>query len=181
MMTIDNLPAQLPKDSSSHFSDILTPILKKMIKSKKVPEVIERATIMKDGVLVKRFENLQIGSASPSFAKTSTDQNKKILVLGAGYVAKPAIDYLSRSQKNNVMVGTNKLDKNALSMSEGKPNVSVIEIDISNTEELEKLIANNDIVLRYYFFHISYSYIFMLKLVCCRLHCILKLQSRVSS
>jgi alpha-aminoadipic semialdehyde synthase len=149
MMTIDNLPAQLPKDASSHFSDILTPILKKMIKSKILPKVIERATIIKDGVLVKRFKNLQIGNANPSFTKGSADQIKKILVLGAGYVAKPAIDYLSRSQKNSVIVGTDKLDKNALSMSEGKTNVSVIEIDISNTEGLEKLIASNDIVLRY--------------------------------
>ena len=149
MMTIDNLPAQIPKDASAHFSDILTPILKKMIKSKKVPEVIERATIMKDGHLVKRFKHLQIGDNGPVSSKVNTDQSKRILILGAGYVAKPAIDYLSGSKMHILTVGTDKLDKNALSMGEGKENVSVVEIDISNTGELEKLIASNDVILRY--------------------------------
>jgi alpha-aminoadipic semialdehyde synthase len=149
MMTIDNLPAEIPKDASTHFSDILTPILKKMIKSKKTPEVIEKATIMKNGELVKRFKHLQIESNSRSYPKENSDQVKKILVLGAGYVAKPAIDYLSRSSANNLTVATDRLDKNVISMSEGKDNVSIVEIDISNTEGLEKLIANSDAVLRY--------------------------------
>lgn len=146
MMTIDNLPAQLPKDASTYFSDILTPILKKMIKAKKVPEIIERATIMKAGALVKIFQHLQIGSETSNLKKD--DPVNKILVLGAGYVSKPAVDYLSRIQTNMVTIGTDKVNINALSMAEGKENVNCVEIDISNTSELEKLISCNDIVLR---------------------------------
>lgn len=65
-MTIDNLPAQLPRDSSEHFSSVLVPLLKKLIKSKKSVEAIDRATIISKGKLMPAYEKLSASLSRPT-------------------------------------------------------------------------------------------------------------------
>lgn len=50
-MSIDNLPAQLPKDASEHFGDSLTPIIASLSKSGFEDPLVQRGVIVKDGCL----------------------------------------------------------------------------------------------------------------------------------
>ena len=54
-MSIDNLPTQIPMDSSEHFGNCLVPLLKDYENSK----VLIKASIVKQGVLSGRFSFLQ--------------------------------------------------------------------------------------------------------------------------
>jgi alanine dehydrogenase len=62
MMTIDNLPNELPRDASTYFGDQfiinIIPELQNMAKGKK-SKVLERATITKEGKLTPRYAYLQ--------------------------------------------------------------------------------------------------------------------------
>lgn len=54
-MSIDNLPTQIPLDSSDHFGKCLVPLMKDFEKS----EILDRAKIVRQGVLSKRFSHLE--------------------------------------------------------------------------------------------------------------------------
>jgi alanine dehydrogenase len=62
MMTIDNLPNEIPRDASEYFGEQFTlnilPELQNLLRGDKSP-IIERATITNKGVLTKRYEYLQ--------------------------------------------------------------------------------------------------------------------------
>jgi saccharopine dehydrogenase (NAD+, L-lysine forming) len=62
MMTIDNLPNELPRDASSYFGDQfilnIIPELQNVMRGRK-SKVLERATITRDGKLTPKFEYLQ--------------------------------------------------------------------------------------------------------------------------
>lgn len=57
MMTVDNLPNELPRDASRHFGEhIIKFIIPELLKNES--EILERATICKEGKLTKGFEYL---------------------------------------------------------------------------------------------------------------------------
>ncbi len=62
MMTIDNLPNELPRDASAYFGEQfilnIIPELQNLMRGRK-SKVLERATITKEGKLTPRFEYLQ--------------------------------------------------------------------------------------------------------------------------
>ena len=62
MMTIDNLPNELPRDASEYFGEQfiinIIPELQNLMRGRK-SKVLERATIAKEGKLTPRFEYLQ--------------------------------------------------------------------------------------------------------------------------
>ncbi len=58
MMTIDNLPSELPRDSSSYFGNILIKYLIPFIEDKK-NAIIDGATIAEKGSLTKKYEYLR--------------------------------------------------------------------------------------------------------------------------
>ena len=58
MMTIDNLPSELPRDSSNYFGKILmTYVIPVLNESNN--KIIENATIAKNGNLTKKYEYLK--------------------------------------------------------------------------------------------------------------------------
>ena len=57
-MTIDNLPSELPRDSSNYFGKILmTYVIPFLNESNN--RIIEKATIAKDGNLTEKYEYLK--------------------------------------------------------------------------------------------------------------------------
>jgi alanine dehydrogenase len=58
MMTIDNLPSELPRDSSNYFGRILMKYLIPFLKERG-NKIINRATIAEKGSLTKRYEYLR--------------------------------------------------------------------------------------------------------------------------
>ena len=57
IMSIDNLPSELPRDSSRYFGNILVEKILPLLKSKE-NKIIENATITKDGKLTEKFRYL---------------------------------------------------------------------------------------------------------------------------
>lgn len=89
-MTVDNLPTQLPKDASEYFGSSLTPILEEYIeKGLDGSKVFSNAAITRDGQVVPEFRS----TVQPLLDKL---QVKRVLILGAGLVSRPVIEYLSQ-------------------------------------------------------------------------------------
>ncbi|HPD96006.1 MAG TPA: NAD(P)-dependent oxidoreductase [Tenuifilaceae bacterium] len=59
MMTIDNLPGELPRDASEFFGNLLIEKVLPHILCDDCEQVIERATILKNGILTKNYSYLQ--------------------------------------------------------------------------------------------------------------------------
>lgn len=67
MITTDNLPAELPHDSSVHFSSLLTPFLQEVLAndlstpyaSWKLPPALRRATILVEGRFTKHYQYME--------------------------------------------------------------------------------------------------------------------------
>ncbi len=59
MMTIDNLPNELPQDASRHFGDALIKYIIPELLGKSDTDIIERATVTRNGQLTKHFAYLQ--------------------------------------------------------------------------------------------------------------------------
>ena len=58
MMTIDNLPSELPRDSSNYFGKVLMKYLIPFLREKN-NDVIKKATVAEKGNLTERFEYLR--------------------------------------------------------------------------------------------------------------------------
>jgi alpha-aminoadipic semialdehyde synthase len=71
---------------------------------------------------------------------------RRVLVLGSGFVADPLVDYLSRDGKTEVVVGSNIL-KQAEDLAHGKPHASAIQLNASDTESLRREIKSSDAVV----------------------------------
>ena len=59
LMAVDNLPGELPRDASNDFGNILTNVIIPNLWNGDQDEIIERATIAKDGSLTPKFAYLQ--------------------------------------------------------------------------------------------------------------------------
>lgn len=127
MMAVDILPTALPLEASTHFSDVLAPYLRTLIgEYRGAPEVdegshrrrmaLERATVARGGVLSKDFEwlNEPLGTWAASTAGEAAQKvvvpprKKKVLMLGSGMVAGPAIEAICKRQDVELVVGESR-------------------------------------------------------------------------
>jgi alpha-aminoadipic semialdehyde synthase len=188
VMSVDILPSEIPLDSSKHFSNKLYPYLRSLIRSEQGRSleqadtsnlgVLERGTIISGGVLREPHAWLSThlseeasNSVSKPSAQQSSDplenaflQRKKVLLLGSGMVAKPAVDHISSRKDLEVIVGTPLKSINSPSLiseilasnnlSEAKAltssmeNATALRLDIQDQTSLETAIKGADIVIR---------------------------------
>lgn len=80
-------------------------------------------------------------------AAQSSAPGKKILLLGSGFVAQPAADYLLRRPENQVTVASFNLWKAERFASELGREVKAMSLDISNSEALDKAISEHDLII----------------------------------
>jgi alpha-aminoadipic semialdehyde synthase len=129
MMAVDILPASIPLDASTHFSDALLPYVKTLVREyrgecagNEYQRALERATICKGGDLVGKHRWLaesvrawretvdQEGTTVPKSGSGPASINtvrlkKKVLMLGSGMVAGPAVDEISKRPDVELVVG----------------------------------------------------------------------------
>lgn len=79
-------------------------------------------------------------------AASPNKQKKKILLLGSGFVARPAAEYLSRRPENDLTVACRTLEK-AQQLAQGLPNTVAISLDVEDTNALEPIVADHDLVI----------------------------------
>jgi saccharopine dehydrogenase-like NADP-dependent oxidoreductase len=73
---------------------------------------------------------------------------KKILVLGAGMVVKPAVDYFLDKCNYHVIIATRTVSK-AHEIVGGRKNTTVIQWDAEDLEKLDKLVTQADLVVNF--------------------------------
>ena len=76
----------------------------------------------------------------------SPNKKKKILLLGSGFVARPAAEYLARRPENYLTVACRTLEK-AQQLTEGLANAIAISLDVNATSALEAAVADHDLVI----------------------------------
>ena len=76
----------------------------------------------------------------------SAHKKKKILLLGSGFVARPAAEYLARRPENYLTVACRTL-KRAQQLTHGLANAIAISLDVKATDALEAAVADHDLVI----------------------------------
>ncbi|KAL5513867.1 hypothetical protein ACEPAG_2628 [Sanghuangporus baumii] len=76
----------------------------------------------------------------------SKKSKKRILLLGSGFVARPAAEYVIRSKYNRLTVACRTLSS-AEALAKYLPHASAISLDINDTGKLEALVAAHDLVI----------------------------------
>ncbi|KAF0287862.1 Alpha-aminoadipic semialdehyde synthase, mitochondrial [Amphibalanus amphitrite] len=123
--SIDNMPTQLPREATDFFGNLLFPYVYNILQSnadrpfeqQPFNPVNKGAVIASNGKLTPNFEyidELRRGSRSrhkASMAHAAAD--KRVLVIGSGYVSEPLVEYLSRDPKTHIHLASavqNELD-----------------------------------------------------------------------
>ncbi|XP_055948926.1 alpha-aminoadipic semialdehyde synthase, mitochondrial-like isoform X2 [Argiope bruennichi] len=156
--SIDNMPTQLPLEATDYFGYLLYPYMDSILSSDATKplenlnfgQTVEGAIIASNGKLTPNFEYIQeLRNTSTSQMKArSMAQNasKKVLVLGAGYVAEPLIDYLTKDQTIHVIIGSSLQNQGeALVKSD---NAEHVVLDVTTGRgSLDKLIEDSNLVI----------------------------------
>ncbi|PKC09641.1 alpha-aminoadipic semialdehyde synthase [Rhizophagus irregularis] len=150
IMAVDILPTEIPLESSKHFSKSLYPFMNDLINGKiDQNSVLSRATIAKDGKLTDSHTdlyNLLPKSNNSISSLESRKDNKKILLLGSGFVAKPLVDYLSKQEDLSLIIASN-MRAEAIALTRGNQNIQTVDLDVNKKEELSKLVQGADVVV----------------------------------
>jgi len=103
-MTVDNLPAELPRDATISFGDMLLPWISKTITEDKLPAPLAKAVITENGSLTPPYTYIS--------ELAEKNRPRRILFLGSGLVAAPAVRFLAKVSTNHHMwcVQYNRLD-----------------------------------------------------------------------
>jgi alpha-aminoadipic semialdehyde synthase len=97
-MSVDNLPAELPRDATEYFGSKLMPILETFVKEGPEAPVIENATIASHGELQQKHQWLT--------ANISATKRKRVVILGSGFVAGPVVKHLGSRDDIDLVIGT---------------------------------------------------------------------------
>ncbi|XP_072856648.2 alpha-aminoadipic semialdehyde synthase, mitochondrial [Pogona vitticeps] len=156
MCSIDNLPAQLPIESTEYFGDMLFPYIEEMLlsdasepfESQNYSPVVRDAVIASNGSLTDKYKYIQKLRESREYTQSlAMDRKKKVLILGSGYVSGPVIEYLTRDP--NVEITAVSIMKNQLEQLMKKyKNVVTVVADVTEDEErLSSLVKKHDLII----------------------------------
>ncbi|XP_061178911.1 alpha-aminoadipic semialdehyde synthase, mitochondrial-like isoform X2 [Saccostrea echinata] len=154
--SIDNMPAQIPKEATDFFGNLLLPYIPDMLKypatlpwdEYDVPAVVKHAVIASNRRLTPNHEyidELRRQSLSASQKTQGHPENKSVLILGAGYVSPPVVEYLAKSKNTDVTV-VSQLQAELDNIENCDVHKMLIDVQ-RNIDELEKLIPQHDIVV----------------------------------
>ncbi|RKP34903.1 Saccharopine dehydrogenase-domain-containing protein, partial [Dimargaris cristalligena] len=170
ILGVENLPAELPLESSRFFSHSLMPLMADIIHGRwDSSSVLKRATIAHDGHLATPHAHLRKGwskvaAAKPESPSTKTEpkgtsvkvtsrEPRRVLLLGSGMVAKPLVDYLTRQPDIHVTVASNA-PADAAALVQGKSNATSVPLDIGNGQgdlslTLDPLLKQSDVLVSF--------------------------------
>ncbi|KAI0698029.1 Saccharopine dehydrogenase-domain-containing protein [Cytidiella melzeri] len=173
MMAVDILPTALSRESSMHFSRVLLPYLRTLVKKYRFGRkhaclrheednerlrALDRATVADCGHLKedhKWLENpLSVWRAQCQImqqevskaAEPAVVHRKKVLMLGSGMVAGPAIDEIASHSDTELLVASNSLAE-AQRLTSAHNNASARRIDMDDRANVAQLIEAADVVV----------------------------------
>jgi alpha-aminoadipic semialdehyde synthase len=177
-------------------------------KSGEYTEALERATIAKEGKLAEKHAWLQsavnayhakaattetVGSSTETIASTPRAEpettavpqtlrtTKKVLMLGSGMVAGPAVNTIAKRGDVELVIASNSLQE-LQTLVRSHLNVKYRIIDVSNTSSYEHLIKDADVVIRFAacaIGRLNFAYMFATAIASCPPPCMLMLLSYV--
>ncbi|KAI8329962.1 Saccharopine dehydrogenase-domain-containing protein [Chlamydoabsidia padenii] len=149
IMGVDILPAELPFESSDHFSNKLYPYLKELIHpgktSKDWSPSLRNSIIAEDGHLTPAHQKLTSHLAATT---TRHKEKKTVLLLGSGMVAGPLVNHLTKRPDVNMVIASNMIQE-AQALVANKTNAQAVCLDISNQSELASMISKADVVVSF--------------------------------
>ncbi|ORY05235.1 hypothetical protein K493DRAFT_42596 [Basidiobolus meristosporus CBS 931.73] len=148
IMSIDNLPTEIPAESSQHFSGAFYPFAKELVMGKFDHPVLERATIAENGELTPKHKHLQKKLTSGSGIVVKSNEKRRVLLLGSGFVSAPLIDYFLRDKSTEVTIASNQLSE-ATALAKGRENTRVKDLQVQDPEKLAGLVNDSDVVVSF--------------------------------
>ncbi|RXK35397.1 hypothetical protein M231_07341 [Tremella mesenterica] len=168
--TTDILPAEMPIEASDHFSRCLLPYVGRALglcdastNQRHLDDTLKRASIVDHGQLIEPHRHLESklekwriatgtsivssSSVAPSSTKTTKIRpKKKVLLLGSGLVAGPAVDVFVQRGDIELAIGSNNLAE-AHALAGGRSNVTALHIDVSDQSALSNAILTADVIV----------------------------------
>jgi len=158
--SIDNMPTQLPREATDFFGNLLLPHVEDILKSsaekdfdeteqKKMGPIVAGSVITTNGKLADKFKYIADLRREKNAAKLEGDfsSSQKVLVLGAGYVSAPVVEYLTRDAGLGVTVAAalkSEADKIAMTHERTEP----VLLDVNERPDmLDDLIKSHNIVV----------------------------------
>lgn len=157
--SIDNMPTQLPLESTDMFGNLLYPYIMDIVRSEakrpfeeeKFCNTVKTATITSNGKLRPNYEYIQDLRKKQDVSKYKrSNDTKEVLVLGAGHVSGPLIEYLCRDPKILLTIVSNlehEVEKHRQFASRHNNLKSVIMDVAQKHDTLEKLVEDSDLVV----------------------------------
>ena len=157
--SIDNMPTQLPKESTDFYGNLLYPYVLDIIQSDaKIPleehnfsPAVQDAIIASNGRLTPNFEYIQemrlLNQRSKHKADNREEQNKTVVVLGAGYVSAPLVEYLHRASNIRLIVAS-QLKEEADVLANKFPGVESVFLNVlERPDTLNDIVSSADVVV----------------------------------
>jgi len=158
--SIDNMPTQIPRQSTDYFGSLLIPHMQDILLSDASkplsdhhfsPEV-KNAIITSNGCLTPDFEYIAaLREARKEYMVGTSNvltREKKVLVLGAGYVAEPVVEYLQRDSDIGIRIASDIMAEAVKIASKYSNSVEPVLLDINDKpHSLEQLIKDSDVVV----------------------------------
>ncbi|KAG8811525.1 hypothetical protein FRC19_003744 [Serendipita sp. 401] len=171
-MSVDILPSEIPLDSSRHFSTKLLPYLRSLIRKesgKKLEshdfenlDIVKRGTMVEGGKLEPphawlkgQLEAMQrpietsivtSGESTSSSGGLAQTRKKRVLLLGSGMVAKPAVDHIASRKDIELIIASNNIHEGR-ALAKAHDNVSAVSLDIADGSMLHATISQADLVI----------------------------------
>ncbi|KAI1789307.1 Saccharopine dehydrogenase-domain-containing protein [Ganoderma leucocontextum] len=168
MMAVDILPTALPLEASQHFSAKFLPYLRSILstytgkdatseEARLTQGALGRATVASGGELKPEWEWLgkPLGFWKNSVSSSSeggkgkeagVQTKKKVLMLGSGMVAPPAVQELCSRSDVRLVVASNIL-ADAERLTAPYDNAVPVLVDMGNAEAVEKLVVEADVII----------------------------------
>ncbi|KAI3382293.1 hypothetical protein SNEBB_011387 [Seison nebaliae] len=146
--SIDNMPTQLPMEATEFFGGRLLPHIFEMLKclpntqfdNQNIDPIVKNAIITANKKLTPSFEYI-------SDLRKENEMKKNVLLLGAGFVSSPVVDYLCEMSNVSIRIGSQIAKDNAV-LCDKYPNTSSFVFNRNKDDELlEKEISHSSLVI----------------------------------
>ncbi|KAL3314779.1 hypothetical protein Ciccas_006596 [Cichlidogyrus casuarinus] len=156
--SVDNMPAQIPREATNYFGSRVFPYLKQMLTSDastplsefKADPIIKNAIITSNGQLTSNYEYIDELRKKNEIARKinmRSKAKKQVLVLGSGYVVPSLIEYLARDSEIAITVISNsKSELNSLSNSFKSIHTKAFDV-LNDVAGLNEMAPSFDLVI----------------------------------
>lgn len=160
--SIDNIPAQLPREATDYFGNLLVPWAPEMVAGNAIrpfegetcySDVVKGAIICSNGKLTPDYEYItdlrnknEEAKLASEASKGQVEINHRVLVLGSGLVAGPLVEYLTRDK--SVRLTTVSAVHDELLELSSKYDVDPVTMDVGKSKDkLAKMVSEHDLVI----------------------------------